>query len=607
MSSAHAPKILRPDLVADVAVGGSIIAPPVVPTVSLKQAPVDILPDASLVKTEAITATRKGDTSRPSSVDWAVSAGPDPAVDGTDFGLAAGVFPTGRFDFPVGAKTASDQFNIAAKGPPTADKNAVFTLSRPSNAKVLGALKSTFLLQHAVAVVVPDITNIQQDSGKVFWVYTTPPGFTGFEIRTTTVKARGWTQCAVLVASQTAKQISKTSIPSGVVEVLVKATINGGQQSAVPARIDITGVVETTYPSGLTWLSGLNPAGDWAPGGFTMLDAFSTWRGRTVDLINIKANRAGTWSDLLGSLSGHAKDTPYASAFSRGMRVEQVVPLIAQTTGIYDLNACGNTNVNAPEVKFFLQTHTTIANYLNGLTKKKPYIIRLGHEMEDAQPAKGTGNKYSPLFDSDQTKFSHYILCMQRACDIYHTILGGPPDVYIDQCHLRTGMESIAWDKYFPGSAYVDIGGLDSYCTVTDAYKKPNTCKINNATDAAAYLDDVYATGHPRGPRAAADWCKARSIKFGIGEWGISTPENYPQYTNGAPGNPNDVAGTWYCKAMFDFFSAYADTLIYEAYFNVDDAPKSHLIVDYNSSTKKCSDYSKAPAASAAYRTRWTP
>src|SRR4051794_17080793 len=118
MSSAHSPKILRQNLVVDAAIGVTVVGPPPpLPNISIVQAPVDILPDPALVKTEALTAQRQGDTSKQSSADWVVSAGPAPKVDGTDFGLAVGVFPSGTFNFPPGATTATSQFNIAAKAP----------------------------------------------------------------------------------------------------------------------------------------------------------------------------------------------------------------------------------------------------------------------------------------------------------------------------------------------------------------------------------------------------------------------------------------------------------------------------------------------------------
>jgi hypothetical protein len=606
MSSAHSPKILRQKLVADVAIGaGGTGPPPPPPIISVTQTPVDVLPRTTNVLTETLTAQRLGDTSQTASLDWAVSAGPAPSVDGTDFALAVNAFPSGTFAFPPGATTATDQFDIAAKAPPTTDENAVFTLRNPVNAKYTGQVNWPFKLLQAVVVVVDPITDIRQDTTKVFWNYVEPPSFSGYEIRTSTILGLGWAKCKVLVASQTTKQVLKSSIPTGVKEVLVKPTIVGGQQAGTPARIDITSVVNKNYPSGLPWLSGLNPERDLSTLGYEMLDAFAVWRGRPVDVVNSKANRPGTWTGLINSLSKPAKDAAYAAAFSRNIRVEQVIPMIPGQPDTRDLNACGNTNVNASEVQFFIQTHTAIANYLASLPKKFPYIIRLGHEMEQ------NINGYSPTLDNDQVNFSHYNLCMQRACDIYHAIVGGPPNVYIDQCHLRTGMNNVPYSKYFPGAQYVDIVGVDGYCTITDEYAGADTPKIKTVADFNDYMDAMWSTDHPRGPRAHADWSRTHGVKFGMGEWSISSPLKFSQgnidYVDRHAGGPNDTVGAIYCAGLFDFFLAYQDVLIYECIFNVDDLPKGHLICDYNTTKKVCTDLPYAPAASAAYRNAWKP
>ena len=100
----------------------------------------------------------------------------------------------------------------------------------------------------------------------------------------------------------------------------------------------------------------------------------------------------------------------------------------------------------------------------------------------------------------------------------------------------------------YPGDAYVDIIGVDSY----DGYP-PVTNETNWQTQYAG----------TQGLKYYADWARARGKRFSVPEWGL-----YPGTAwKGNGGGDNAL----YMQKMFGFFRQNASIMAYEAYFNEDD------------------------------------
>ena len=99
--------------------------------------------------------------------------------------------------------------------------------------------------------------------------------------------------------------------------------------------------------------------------------------------------------------------------------------------------------------------------------------------------------------------------------------------------------------KAYPGDAYVDIVGIDSY----DMWPG-----VTSEADWAAQYSGPY------GLKFWADFAAAHGKQLSIGEWG-----NYPgPATSGQSGGDNP----FYIAKMMGFFRSQGSNLAYEAYFN---------------------------------------
>jgi hypothetical protein len=98
----------------------------------------------------------------------------------------------------------------------------------------------------------------------------------------------------------------------------------------------------------------------------------------------------------------------------------------------------------------------------------------------------------------------------------------------------------------YPGDDYVDIIGIDSY----DMYPPSH-----NDAEWDVQCNGIHGICH------VIEEARAHHKKFCVPEWGVSN-----KLPNGGGDNP------YFISKMFDLFSANADVLEYEAYFN-DSAP----------------------------------
>ncbi|MFL6097916.1 MAG: glycosyl hydrolase [Blastococcus sp.] len=325
------------------------------------------------------------------------------------------------------------------------------------------------------------------------------------------------------------------------------------------------------FPSGLAWLSGLNPNGDTSADGIQNAKNWATWRARKLDVLNVKGSRHSSGSATVSSITGKA--STYATCHANGWRIEQVVPLLGSDDTMVQA-AAGSWDTY----------HTQIANWISQQSYIKPMIIRLGHEFDQVV------NEYSPRHDPDQTNFSNYRKLFQRVADIYHSKLGGPPDCYIDWCHLRANM-GVDNDKIYPGDGYVDCMGMDTYCNPSDY-----NSIVSDATFVSVYQNSGTKQ-QPNGPQRVADYARDHGKVIGFGEWGLSNLN-----TDG-PGTAGD--NIYYIRGMYNFFKSNADIMLYECYFNVDDPPKDHRLLLNTANGYVKNSYNTNGADQ--YRTSWTP
>lgn len=100
----------------------------------------------------------------------------------------------------------------------------------------------------------------------------------------------------------------------------------------------------------------------------------------------------------------------------------------------------------------------------------------------------------------------------------------------------------------YPGDAYVDIIGVDSY----DGYPP--------VKDEASWQTQYAGT---QGLKYYADWARSRGKRFSVPEWGL-----YPGTAWGGNGGGDNA---FYIRKMFAFFRQQADIMAYESYFNEHD------------------------------------
>jgi hypothetical protein len=417
----------------------------------------------------------------------------------------------------------------------------------------------------------PAIISISKLSDTVDWSsYVEPGDFAGYDVRYSTVAGEAYDICPRLYPTPIgSSSVPLTDFPSTAVECLVEPVDTIGQHGEPAARVGVTGGPPSgSYPSGLAWMSGLSPNGDVSTN-LSNVTVWGTWRRRSTDVVNIKAPRGGNpppdLNRMVNGITGRSAE--YAALYTAHVRISQVVPITPN--GGPTLVQCNAGDADS--------AHTTIANWLAARQKRTPFIIRLGHEMDDLD------NRYSPGNDPDQVGFSNYKGAFQRIANIYKTALGGPPDFYIDWCHLRTPRFNP--DSIYPGAAYVHIIGAD-------VYYNTSAVDLRSQADFAAFSMKTTGEGWPAGPGAWLAYARGKGKKFGIGEWAV---------TNDA-GAHSLYDNPYYIKGMFDLIAAHASDVIYECYFNT---INNHILLNNSGTAYSASGVN--PDAAAQYATSWRP
>jgi hypothetical protein len=266
--------------------------------------------------------------------------------------------------------------------------------------------------------------------------------------------------------------------------------------------------------SGMPWLSGAFIPGDQP----AWHEVFGLWRGAPTD-IAVTYIPGETWDDIVAPawLYGSWKDAPQTISIGTPLLPKTGATLAACAKGTYDAN--------------WRKFGSVIADV--GVASKT--ILRLGWELN--------GN-WQPWAATDPALFA---ACWRR---VFKAVESEARAVRWD-FNVNRGLSSANVDprEAYPGDAYVDIVGIDSF----DGYPP--------ATTEAGWKAQYAGT---QGLKFWADFARQHRKKLSVPEWGV-----YPGPAWGANGGGDNAA---YVAKMFEFFRSQADILAYESYFNEDAA-----------------------------------
>lgn len=303
----------------------------------------------------------------------------------------------------------------------------------------------------------------------------------------------------------------------------------GASPTATPTRTNTPTPTRTNTPTGGFWPSGVF-VNSWTPADY---EAFGTWRGRAINVATIWPARQ-QWADFTSAVQVYTNFTgkPYTMVYG--------IPLIPEAAGATIAQVAAGTHN-----QHFRDLGTTLVN-----TGQGNAIIRLGWEFN--------GNWYAwAAYDPPTWK-----VAFQQAVT---SIRATAPNVKIDWTVNRGNSQSIpsgnAADAW-PGDAYVDIVGVDSY----DHWGTWD--EQLNGNQGLAYW---------------ANFARTHGKQFSVPEWGLVGP---------TPGNGDNPS---YVTNMYNFFNANKDILRYEAYFNCSCAGVVAGIFNPNDE----------PNASAQYNSLW--
>ena len=291
--------------------------------------------------------------------------------------------------------------------------------------------------------------------------------------------------------------------------------------------------------SGLAWGSGVFMPGT----SKTAVDGFATWRGRPLDAVVTFPARAN-WYDVTNPswLYDAWVGTPYTKSVAVAM-----IPTGEGAT----VAACAQGAYNDKWVLFGRNIKA------RGLDDES--IIRLGWE-----------------FNGNWFPWSAYDPAAWASCwrNIHTSAESVAPALRWDWTVNRgIGQALPDASRAYPGDAYVDVVGVDSY----DMWPA--------VTSEAAWQEQLNGRG---GLNEWASFAYAHGKRFSVPEWGV-----FPAGGAGHEGGDN----AFYINKMVDFFAAQGGRLDYECYFNESAAYYGGGIFNPNQN----------PRASQAYLDRYRP
>jgi hypothetical protein len=338
-------------------------------------------------------------------------------------------------------------------------------------------------------------------------------------------------------------------------------TVSGG----TPTGTD-TGTVGVTLrrggggdnPSGLPWASGFCDTGDSGSVG-SEGDAWATWRGRPLDVVNFRMDRFGDLANCLAKVNSSAGQ--YATAFSKDIRVEQVMPMVPSGEG----HAGYPTIFAAAAGGLYDAEHVAIANKIASYSRVGSTIIRLAHEC-------GSGSQADAYVHDPSPGYRDFRVGWRRIALIYKAHI---PGVLMSWNNIQRPSDP---RPAYPGDDCVDI--IDADC-----YGNNNSGFPTTQAEFLVYANHTDRNGAPGGPRAWALYARSQGKRIGYAEWAVT---HLPQYGDKAD-NPVYIEGMW------NLFNEFSDILEYECYFN---GATRHFLHNYPIIN---------PKAAAKYAALWAP
>ncbi|MFO1073291.1 MAG: hypothetical protein U1E17_11600 [Geminicoccaceae bacterium] len=338
--------------------------------------------------------------------------------------------------------------------------------------------------------------------------------------------------------------------------------------------------------SGLPWASGsLNSGGP-----------FEAWRGGRVEDVKTVFFGINDWQHMAASAGGLSYRLPqYQMIVALGMLPRSSAGQLAQC-------AAGQFDTQISAVTNGMLANGGQAAFLAG----RPIIIRLGWEANNTKgafPWRIVGNGFT------------WRDCFRRWVDILDPKVdtdgnpATPPQ--------RTGRFRIVWNmankgtfeypinNIWPGNDYVDIVG-------SEFYDRCPTVKNGDEAGWRLASNGRTASGSPVGPVAWLAFARSKGKKYAVPEWGIGGPNT----VNCGASQDKGYDNPFVVRKMFEFFTANAGDIAFEAYFNghgyAEGQRGSHMIFDPEPGLPNPIDPTYLgyvqrfnPKASAMYRQLW--
>jgi hypothetical protein len=287
-----------------------------------------------------------------------------------------------------------------------------------------------------------------------------------------------------------------------------------GKTTKKTARVPNTGSLSgiTDSASGLGWASGAYIPGS-SP---SKLAAFGSWRGTGVDVV-VDWSARSSWDDIINPtwLYRAWKGTSITHVFG-------VAP-VPEGDSSATMAGCAAGDYNDKWTQF--------GQNIKNAGLDSSTVIRLGWEFN--------GDWYKWQASNP----SQFAACWRQ---IVGTVEQVAPKLLWDW-NVNRGVSAGLADaaQAYPGDAYVDIVGIDSY----DSYP--------GVTSESAWQTQYSG---PMGLKHWVDFAKAHGKKTSIPEWGV--------YPGTAHAGHNGGDNPFYISKMKAFFESLGSQLVYESYFN---------------------------------------
>jgi glycosyl hydrolase family 26 len=301
---------------------------------------------------------------------------------------------------------------------------------------------------------------------------------------------------AALVAVGIAAAPAATAAPAKPAQA---AKVHTYTAKAIPSR------------SGLPWASGVFIPGDSA----AAVASFGAWRGAGAD-VAITWTARSSWDDVVNAtwLYDRWKTSPQTLVLG--------VPPVPEHAGA-NLAECAKGSYDAQ--------WRTFGNNIKAAGISDRTIVRLGWELNGDWFAWSARNP------------AQFAACWRKVVTAADS---AAPGLRWDW-NVNRGPSQIGIDarKAYPGDAYVDYVGVDSY----DGFPA-----VKSAAAWNTQLNGAF------GLTFWANFARAHGKKLSVPEWGV--------YPGTAWAGHNGGDNPYYIAKMFEFFRAHAGELAYESYFN---------------------------------------